>query len=60
MRPMPMNANLSRILGIELADAAYDLQVNTQKCSDAYETMIRRHPEQWAWMHKRWKTKPKV
>ena len=40
-------------------DAAHDLQVNTQKCSDAYERIIRRHPEQWAWMHKRWKTRPK-
>jgi KDO2-lipid IV(A) lauroyltransferase len=35
-----------------------DIQVNTQKCSDAYEAMIRRFPEQWVWMHKRWKTRP--
>lgn len=37
---------------------AYDIQTNTQKCSDAYEAMIRRFPEQWVWMHKRWKTQP--
>jgi len=35
-----------------------DNQVNTQKCSDVYENIIRRYPEQWVWMHKRWKTKP--
>lgn len=39
-------------------DAARDLMVNTQKCSDVYERIIRRFPEQWAWMHKRWKTQP--
>jgi len=37
---------------------ADDIRVNTQKCSDAYEAMIRRFPEQWVWMHKRWKTRP--
>jgi len=35
-----------------------DIIANTQKCSDAYEAMIRRFPEQWVWMHKRWKTRP--
>ncbi len=39
-------------------DEAGDILVNTQKCSDTYETMIRRFPEQWVWMHKRWKTRP--
>jgi KDO2-lipid IV(A) lauroyltransferase len=46
---------------LELArtdDEAHDIRVNTQKCSDAYEAMIRRFPEQWVWMHKRWKTRP--
>lgn len=40
-------------------DEARDLVVNTQKCSDVYERIIRRFPEQWVWMHKRWKTQPK-
>jgi Kdo2-lipid IVA lauroyltransferase/acyltransferase len=35
-----------------------DILVNTQKCSDVYEAVIRRYPEQWAWMHRRWRKKP--
>jgi len=38
----------------------YDILVNTQRCSAAYEAIIRRFPEQWVWMHKRWKTQPEV
>jgi len=44
---------------IRTDDESHDLQVNTQKCSDVYERMIRQHPEQWTWMHKRWKTRTK-
>ena len=40
-------------------DAARDLAVIAGKCNEAYERIIRQHPEQWAWMHKRWKTQPK-
>jgi len=36
-----------------------DLITNVQKCSDEYEKVIRQYPEQWIWMHKRWKKKPK-
>lgn len=32
----------------------------TQKHSDMLEKWIRRYPEQWFWVHKRWKTKPPV
>jgi len=35
-----------------------DILVNTQKCSDVYEAVIRKYPEQWAWMHRRWRKKP--
>jgi Kdo2-lipid IVA lauroyltransferase/acyltransferase len=35
-----------------------DLVVNTQKCSDAYQKIITRYPEQWVWMHRRWKKQP--
>lgn len=36
-----------------------DVLVNTQRCSDVYEKVIRAHPEQWIWMHRRWKKQPK-
>ncbi len=39
-------------------DKKRDLLVNTQRCSDAYEDIIRRYPEQWAWFHPRWKKQP--
>lgn len=39
-------------------DEKRDLIVNTQKCSDVYEGIIRRFPDQWMWMHKRWKKQP--
>jgi len=39
-------------------DNERDLFVNTQKCSKVYEQIIRRYPEQWVWMHERWKKQP--
>ncbi len=35
-----------------------DLLVNTQKFNDIIEAQVRKHPEQWVWIHERWKTKP--
>ena len=40
-------------------DKRRDLEVNTAKWSKIIESYIRRYPEQWVWMHRRWKTRPK-
>jgi KDO2-lipid IV(A) lauroyltransferase len=36
-------------------DLRQDLVVNTQRITDVVEDMVRRHPEQWHWLMKRWK-----
>ena len=36
-------------------DLRVDLQTNTQRITDRVEHAIRRYPEQWNWMLKRWK-----
>lgn len=30
-----------------------------QKCNDELEIVIKKRPEQWLWLHRRWKTQPK-
>lgn len=42
---------------VNTGNAEEDLIANVQKCSDEYEKIIRKYPEQWIWMHKRWKKK---
>jgi Kdo2-lipid IVA lauroyltransferase/acyltransferase len=39
-------------------DVEQDIVINTQICTDAIEAWVRRFPEQWLWMHRRWKTRP--
>ena len=34
-----------------------DIMVNTEKWQKKIESYIRLYPEQWVWMHRRWKTK---
>lgn len=35
-----------------------DVQTNTARYTQALETVIRRHPAQWLWIHRRWRTRP--
>lgn len=37
---------------------AEDIEANTLKYNQAIEAIIREYPDQWFWVHKRWKTKP--
>lgn len=36
-------------------DLRADLRTNTQIMTDAVEKSVRKYPEQWFWVHKRWK-----
>jgi KDO2-lipid IV(A) lauroyltransferase len=36
-----------------------DIFVNTQKFTKVIEEIVRKHPEQWVWVHARWKMRPK-
>jgi KDO2-lipid IV(A) lauroyltransferase len=35
-----------------------DVLTATQQCNDVLESWIRRYPDQWLWIHRRWKTRP--
>jgi Kdo2-lipid IVA lauroyltransferase/acyltransferase len=37
-----------------------DVIYNTQILSNFIEDTIRKHPDQWVWMHERWKTQPET
>ena len=39
-------------------DRDADLAENTQRCQTAIEQGIRAHPDQWLWIHRRWKRRP--
>ncbi len=39
-------------------DAEADIMAATQQCTQAIESWIRRYPDQWLWIHRRWKTRP--
>jgi KDO2-lipid IV(A) lauroyltransferase len=43
---------------VHTGDAEADAVMNTAKFTAAIEGYIRRYPEQWLWMHRRWKTRP--
>jgi KDO2-lipid IV(A) lauroyltransferase len=46
------------IFTVETGDKQKDIEINTQEYNRVIENFIRRYPDQWFWVHQRWKTKP--
>ncbi|MDD5722118.1 MAG: lysophospholipid acyltransferase family protein [Syntrophales bacterium] len=42
---------------VRTGDYDRDILENTQRVTNIVEEHVRRHPEQWFWLHQRWKTK---
>ena len=43
---------------IKTGDKRKDVELNTLQYNRIIEDIVRRYPEQWFWVHQRWKTKP--
>ena len=43
---------------IRTGDTERDVFENTQRFTKIIEEIIRRHPDQWVWVHQRWKNRP--
>jgi KDO2-lipid IV(A) lauroyltransferase len=43
---------------VRTGDAERDIVENTQRFAKVTEEVIRKYPEQWVWVHARWKTRP--
>jgi len=43
---------------VRTGDAERDIVENTQRFAKVTEEIIRKYPEQWVWVHARWKTRP--
>ncbi len=43
---------------IRTGDEDQDIRVNTQNFTKVIEDTVRKYPDQWLWVHQRWKTKP--
>jgi len=44
---------------VRTGDTEKDVTANTQRFAKVIEEIIRKHPEQWVWVHARWKNRPK-
>jgi Kdo2-lipid IVA lauroyltransferase/acyltransferase len=43
---------------VRSGDRHQDVLINTQRCTAVVEEVVRQYPDQWFWMHQRWKTQP--
>jgi len=44
---------------VRTGDDRRDVEINTANFTAAIERHVRQFPDQWLWIHKRWKTRPK-
>jgi KDO2-lipid IV(A) lauroyltransferase len=44
---------------VRTGDTERDVLVNTQRFAKVIEEIIRKYPQQWVWIHARWKSRPK-
>ncbi len=42
---------------IKTGDMRKDIEANTEQYNNIIESIIRRYPDQWFWVHQRWKTR---
>lgn len=49
----PIELDRSKPLRAGLVDVS-------QQCQDVIERLVRAHPEQWLWLHRRWKERPRL
>jgi KDO2-lipid IV(A) lauroyltransferase len=47
-----------RLSLLSTGNGEQDIVANTQIFTKAIEAWVRRYPEQWLWVHRRWKTRP--
>jgi KDO2-lipid IV(A) lauroyltransferase len=43
---------------VRTGDEEADVRANTSLFTSFIEAYVRQHPDQWLWVHKRWKTRP--
>lgn len=43
---------------IRTGDFREDVKINTARFTKAIEEIVRRYPDQWLWIHKRWRSRP--
>ena len=43
---------------VQTGNKQEDILANTTLCNQVLEELVRKHPDHWLWVHRRWKTRP--